>query len=86
MQTFFHHVTPFIQTYHNKIQQPWIQLAGHQGNFKSGRQHGTILKKFCAKEMEALEILMNDELKPFVPQYYGKHKDHEGNGECDTSL
>lgn len=35
--------------------------------------------------MEALEILMNDELKPFVPQYYGKHKDHEGNGEYDAS-
>ncbi|ODM98546.1 Inositol-trisphosphate 3-kinase B [Orchesella cincta] len=79
IKTFFHHVTPFIQTYHNKQQQPWIQLAGHQGNFKSGRQHGTILKKFCQREKEALEILMDDALKPYVPQYYGQFKDEEGN-------
>lgn len=57
-----------------------VGLAGHQGNFKSG-QRGTILKKFCARESEALEILMDDALKQFVPQYYGRFKDETGNGE-----
>ncbi|OXA59016.1 Inositol-trisphosphate 3-kinase B [Folsomia candida] len=63
------HFTPFIQTY-KKSKYPWVQLAGHQGNFKAGRQQGTILKKFCSREKDAFELLKEDPLKPFVPQYY----------------
>lgn len=74
LRTIVHQLTPFIQTY-KKQRYPWVQLAGHQGNFKPGGQPGTILKKFCAKEKEAFELLMNDELKPFVPQYYGIAKE-----------
>lgn len=62
--------TPFIQTY-KKQKYPWIQLAGHQGNFKAGH-HGTILKKFNGTELTCLENIMNDVLRPFVPEYKGK--------------
>ncbi|CAG7837512.1 unnamed protein product [Allacma fusca] len=70
IRTIVHQLTPFIQTY-KKQRYPWVQLAGHQGNFKAGEKPGTILKKFCAREKEAFEILMNDSLRPFVPKYYG---------------
>lgn len=60
-----------------------MQLAGHQGNFKAGKQQGTILKKSCAREKDAFELLKDDPLKPFVPQYYGLVKDNEG-GEQST--
>lgn len=41
--------TPFFQTY-KKQRYPWVQLAGHQGNFKAGPDQGTVLKKLCPKE------------------------------------
>ncbi|XKL64205.1 hypothetical protein PGB90_004291 [Kerria lacca] len=62
--------TPFFQTY-KKQRYPWVQLAGHQGNFKAGPEPGTILKKLCPKEQMCFQVLMKDSLKPFVPEYKG---------------
>lgn len=70
------HWSPFIQTY-RKQKYPWIQLAGHQGNFKSGN-HGTILKKQCGNEDQCLRRLMEDPLKPFVPEFRGKVVSEDG--------
>lgn len=47
--------TPFFQTY-KKQRYPWVQLAGHQGNFKAGPDQGTILKKLCAKEEKCFKV------------------------------
>ncbi|XP_065175025.1 inositol-trisphosphate 3-kinase A-like [Sycon ciliatum] len=58
--------SPFVQIYRRKY--PWVQLAGHQGNFRAG-DNGTILKKACDRERNALSSLMKDVLKPFVPTY-----------------
>ena len=41
------------------------------GNFKAGEKQGTILKKFCPTEQRALEALMKDTLRPYVPEYMG---------------
>lgn len=41
--------TPFFQIY-KKQRYPWVQLAGHQGNFKAGPDQGTVLKKLSPKE------------------------------------
>ncbi|KAG1685701.1 Inositol-trisphosphate 3-kinase B [Nymphon striatum] len=68
------HWSPFVQTYKNHKYR-WVQLAGHQGNFRAGEQ-GTILKKLCNREDTCLNNLMKDILKPFVPDY---------KGEVDTS-
>lgn len=62
--------TPFIQTY-KKHKYPWVQLAGHQGNFRAGMKQGTILKKLCPPEEKALEAIMKDVLRPYVPRYSG---------------
>ncbi|KAK7068414.1 hypothetical protein SK128_017434 [Halocaridina rubra] len=62
--------TPFIQTY-KKHKYPWVQLAGHQGNFRAGYKQGTILKKLCPAEEKALEAIMKDVLRPYVPLYMG---------------
>ncbi|KDR18794.1 hypothetical protein L798_06475, partial [Zootermopsis nevadensis] len=62
--------TPFFQTY-KKQRYPWVQLAGHQGNFKAGPEQGTILKKLCPKEELCFQILMKDVLRPYVPEYKG---------------
>lgn len=68
--------SPFIQQF-KKHKYPWIQLAGHQGNFKAG-DSGTILKKLCPKEKKCLSILMQDILRPYVPEYMGDvEKDNE---------
>ncbi|GLH15433.1 Kinase [Gryllus bimaculatus] len=65
--------TPFFQTYKNKQgKHPWVQLAGHQGNFKAGPEQGTILKKLCPKEELCFQVLMEDKLRPFVPEYKGQ--------------
>ncbi|XP_078238131.1 inositol-trisphosphate 3-kinase B isoform X2 [Pogona vitticeps] len=48
----------------------WVQLAGHQGNFKPS-ERGQILKKFSAVEDTCLAQLMTDALRPFVPAYHG---------------
>lgn len=62
--------TPFIQTY-KKHKYPWVQLAGHQGNFLAGYKPGTILKKLCPAEEKALEAIKKDILRPYVPMYMG---------------
>ncbi|XP_037293261.1 inositol-trisphosphate 3-kinase A isoform X2 [Manduca sexta] len=63
--------TPFFQTY-KKQRYPWIQLAGHQGNFKAGPDQGTILKKLSQQEEKCFKLLMKDILRPFVPEYKGQ--------------
>ncbi|XP_028652031.1 inositol-trisphosphate 3-kinase Cb isoform X1 [Erpetoichthys calabaricus] len=60
--------SPFVVSY--KKRYPWVQLAGHAGNFKAG-DFGKILKKYCECEHLCLESLMSDSLKPFVPGYFG---------------
>ncbi|XP_050542135.1 uncharacterized protein LOC126905969 [Daktulosphaira vitifoliae] len=69
--------TPFIQTY-KKQRYPWVQLAGHQGNFKAGPEPGTILKKLCPKEQLCFQVLMKDMLRPFVPEYKGHLTTEDG--------
>nr|XP_006136617.1 inositol-trisphosphate 3-kinase B-like [Pelodiscus sinensis]XP_006136618.1 inositol-trisphosphate 3-kinase B-like [Pelodiscus sinensis]XP_025033964.1 inositol-trisphosphate 3-kinase B-like [Pelodiscus sinensis] len=48
----------------------WVQLAGHEGNFKPS-EGGQILKKFSTVESACLEALMGDALRPYVPAYHG---------------
>lgn len=62
--------SPFVQTFRRQ-RYPWVQLAGHQGNFKAGGERGTILKKLCPKEESCFQQLMQDPLRPFIPQYKG---------------
>ncbi|GLV35554.1 Inositol 145-triphosphate kinase 2 [Carabus blaptoides fortunei] len=71
--------TPFFQTY-KKQRYPWVQLAGHQGNFKAGPDQGTILKKLCPKEELCFQVLMKDVLRPYVPEYKGQVTSDDG--EC----
>lgn len=63
--------TPFFQTYKNKQRYPWVQLAGHQGNFKAGSEPGTVLKKLTPKEETCFKELMQDVLRPYVPEFKG---------------
>ncbi|KAG5673259.1 hypothetical protein PVAND_003322 [Polypedilum vanderplanki] len=64
--------TPFFQTYSkNKQKYPWVQLAGHQGNFKAGLDAGTVLKKLTPKEEICFKELMKDVLRPYVPEFRG---------------
>ncbi|KAG8438093.1 hypothetical protein GDO86_008687 [Hymenochirus boettgeri] len=51
-------------------QNSWVQLAGHEGNFKAS-ERGHILKKFSPVENACLVTLMDDALRPFVPTYHG---------------
>ncbi|KAM8854238.1 inositol-trisphosphate 3-kinase Cb [Synchiropus picturatus] len=53
-----------------KKRYPWVQLAGHAGNFQAG-ENGRLLKRFCECEQLCLQKLMNDPLRPYVPGYYG---------------
>lgn len=69
--------TPFFQTYKKK-RYPWVQLAGHQGNFKAGPEPGTVLKKLCPKEEDCFQVLMRDVLRPYVPEYRGKVTSEDG--------
>ncbi|XP_065366002.1 inositol-trisphosphate 3-kinase A-like isoform X3 [Calliphora vicina] len=69
--------TPFFQTY-KKQRYPWVQLAGHQGNFKAGPEQGTVLKKLCPKEEDCFHILMKDVLRPYVPEYKGQVTSEDG--------
>lgn len=62
------HWSPFVVSF--KKHYPWVQLAGHAGNFKAG-EYGKILKKFCQCEQQCLEWLNRDTLRPFVPGYFG---------------
>lgn len=92
--------TPFFQTY-KKQRYPWVQLAGHQGNFKAGPDPGTVLKKMCPKEekcfrvslrgsssvhwkfkinekLNSFQVLMQDVLRPYVPEYKGQVNSEDG--------
>ena len=40
------------------------------GNFQAA-ENGTILKKLCPKEMKCLQKLMEDVLRPYVPEFRG---------------
>lgn len=62
--------TPFIQTFKAR-RYPWVQLAGHSGNFRAGQTQGTVLKKLCPQEECIYKKLMRDEfLKDFVPKFH----------------
>lgn len=56
--------TPFFQTY-KKQRYPWVQLAGHQGNFKAGPDPGTVLKKLCPKEEKCFRVSLEKDLRVF---------------------
>nr|XP_039249409.1 inositol-trisphosphate 3-kinase A-like isoform X1 [Styela clava] len=61
--------SPFMQSFKKKY--PWVQLAGHAGNFQPGEE-GCILKKFCSREADCLNKLSTDNaLRPFAPEYHG---------------
>ncbi|KAK2847289.1 hypothetical protein Q5P01_010288 [Channa striata] len=62
------HWSPFVVSF--KKRYPWVQLAGHAGNFQAG-EYGRLLKRFCECEQQCLEKLMKDTLRPYVPGYYG---------------
>ncbi|XP_064484861.1 inositol-trisphosphate 3-kinase A-like isoform X2 [Ornithodoros turicata] len=71
------HWSPFVQTY-RKQKYPWIQLAGHQGNFRSGT-HGTVLKKLSGREETCLKHLMKDDhLREYVPAFKGSVEMEDG--------
>lgn len=60
--------SPFVVSF--KKRYPWVQLAGHAGNFQAG-EFGRLLKRYCECEQQCLEKLMKDILRPYVPGYYG---------------
>ncbi|XP_078236003.1 inositol-trisphosphate 3-kinase C isoform X2 [Pogona vitticeps] len=62
------HWSPCVVSFRKRY--PWVQLAGHAGNFKAG-EFGHILKKYCPSEQQCLERLGCDALQPYVPAYYG---------------
>ncbi|XP_018409802.1 PREDICTED: inositol-trisphosphate 3-kinase B-like [Nanorana parkeri] len=59
-----------------KRHNSWVQLAGHEGNFKAS-ERGHILKKFSPIENACLEALMEDILRPYVPTYHGLEQREE---------
>ncbi|BFZ12384.1 hypothetical protein BsWGS_15423 [Bradybaena similaris] len=61
--------SPFVQVF-KKHKYPWVQLAGHQGNFHAG-EAGSVLKKLDSREEACFQKLMTDPLKGFVPEYRG---------------
>nr|XP_060639638.1 inositol-trisphosphate 3-kinase C [Anolis sagrei ordinatus] len=68
------HWSPCVVSFRKRY--PWVQLAGHAGNFKAG-DFGRILKKYCPSEQQCLERLLCDALQPYVPSYYGV-VEHDG--------
>ncbi|CAG6002441.1 unnamed protein product [Menidia menidia] len=62
------HWSPFVVSF--KKRYPWVQLAGHAGNFQAG-EYGRLLKRYCECEQQCLQKLMRDALRPYVPGYYG---------------
>ncbi|XP_034404246.1 inositol-trisphosphate 3-kinase Cb isoform X2 [Cyclopterus lumpus] len=62
------HRSPFVVSF--KKRYPWVQLAGHAGNFQAG-EYGRLLKRYCECEEQCLQKLMKDTLRPYVPGYYG---------------
>ncbi|XP_030073536.1 inositol-trisphosphate 3-kinase C [Microcaecilia unicolor] len=78
------HWSPFIVSF--KKRYPWIQLAGHAGNFQAG-DYGKILKRYCECEQQCLELLNKDSLRPYVPAYYGViEKDGESFNQMEDLL
>ncbi|XP_076442420.1 uncharacterized protein LOC143281220 [Babylonia areolata] len=73
--------SPFIQVF-KKHRYPWIQLAGHQGNFQAG-EAGSVLKKLDNREHQSFQRLMHDRLQPYVPEFRGVV---EKNGERYVQL
>ncbi|XP_059171389.1 inositol-trisphosphate 3-kinase B-like [Physella acuta] len=73
--------SPFIQVF-KKHRYPWIQLAGHQGNFHAG-EAGSVLKKLDPREQVCFQKLMLDTLRDCVPEYRGPE---EKNGETYIQL
>ncbi|KAL1278997.1 hypothetical protein QQF64_025670 [Cirrhinus molitorella] len=59
-----------------KKRSPWVQVAGHAGNFKVGSD-GRLLKKYFECEQQCFVQLMSDSLRPFIPGYYGVTKQDE---------
>ncbi|KAI4489951.1 hypothetical protein M0804_004133 [Polistes exclamans] len=79
------HWAPFFQIY-KKQRYPWVQLAGHQGNFHAGPTSGTILKKFSSQEEACFRLLMHDILRPYVPEFKGVLNIRESKEEnCENS-
>ncbi|KAG7270284.1 hypothetical protein CRUP_037508 [Coryphaenoides rupestris] len=62
------HWSPFVVSF--KKRYPWVQLAGHAGNFQAG-EFGRLLKRYCECEQQCLQKLMEDTLRPHVPGYHG---------------
>lgn len=77
--------TPFFQTCKNKQKYPWVQLAGHQGNFKAGSEPGTVLKKLTPKEEICFQELMQDVMRPYVPEFKGVVNGDDEEAECKVS-
>nr|XP_033811743.1 inositol-trisphosphate 3-kinase C [Geotrypetes seraphini] len=78
------HWSPFIVSF--KKRYPWIQLAGHAGNFQAG-DYGKILKRYCECEQQCLELLNKDSLHPYVPSYFGVvEKDGESYNQMEDLL
>ncbi len=61
------------------------QLTPSPGNFMPGDENGTIMKKSDPNERKALQELMSDTLKHFVPEFK-KVIEKEGHGECSYDL
>lgn len=69
-----------------KKRYPWVQLAGHAGNFQAG-DFGRVLKRFCECEQQCLQKLKEDVLQPHVPGYYGVvRKDEQDYNVMDDLL
>lgn len=68
------HWSPFVVSF--KKRYPWVQLAGHAGNFQAG-DYGRVLKRYCECEQQCLQKLKEDVLQPYVPGYYGVVKKDE---------
>ncbi|XP_072320209.1 inositol-trisphosphate 3-kinase Cb [Eucyclogobius newberryi] len=68
------HWSPFVVSF--KKRYPWVQLAGHAGNFQAG-DYGRVLKRYCECEQQCLQKLKEDILQPYVPGYYGVVKKDE---------
>uniref|UniRef100_H2Z944 Kinase n=1 Tax=Ciona savignyi TaxID=51511 RepID=H2Z944_CIOSA len=73
--------SPFMQSFKKKY--PWVQLAGHAGNFQPGEE-GCILKRYVEREANCLKGLAADmTLRNFAPRFHGIV---DNNGEKYTQM
>nr|XP_018669260.1 inositol-trisphosphate 3-kinase A-like isoform X1 [Ciona intestinalis] len=73
--------SPFMQSFKKKY--PWVQLAGHAGNFQPGEE-GCILKRYVEREANCLKGMGADlTLQNFAPSFHGIV---ENNGEKFTQM